>query len=136
MPPPWLDDVLSQVGFSSVCVKAGPHETCAAGTSFHSFFCWHKNHDELECIPVGCVPAACRPYARVCFPGGCLVWGVVCLVKGGWCVWSGGVPGPVGSGLGGCVSGLGGTCVSGLGVCVWSGGGLPQYLVGYHHPPP
>ena len=34
-PPPWLDDVLSQVGFSSVCVKAGPHETCAAGTSFH-----------------------------------------------------------------------------------------------------
>ena len=38
-PPPWLDDVLSQVGFSSVCVKAGPHETCTAGTSFHSFFC-------------------------------------------------------------------------------------------------
>ena len=36
-PPPWLDDVLSQVGFSSVCVKAGPHETCAAGTSFHLF---------------------------------------------------------------------------------------------------
>ena len=35
-PPPWLDDVLSQVGFSSVCVKAGLHETCAAGTSFHS----------------------------------------------------------------------------------------------------
>ena len=34
-PPQWLDDVLSQVGFSSVCVKAGPHETCAAGTSFH-----------------------------------------------------------------------------------------------------
>ena len=38
-PPPWLDDVLSQVGFSSVCVKAGPHETCAAGTSFHCCFC-------------------------------------------------------------------------------------------------
>ena len=36
-PPPWLDDVLSQVGFGSVCVKAGPHETCAAGTSFHSY---------------------------------------------------------------------------------------------------
>ena len=36
-PPPWLDDVLSQVGFSSVCVKAGPHETCAAGTSFHLY---------------------------------------------------------------------------------------------------
>ena len=38
-PPQWLDDVLSQVGFSSVCVKAGPHETCAAGTSFHLNLC-------------------------------------------------------------------------------------------------
>ena len=45
-----------------------------------------------ECIPVGCVPAARRPYAGVCFPGG-------------------GVPGP-----GGVV------VVSGLGGGVWSGG--------------
>ena len=37
-PPPWLDDVLSQVGYSSVCVKAGLHETCAAGTSFHIIY--------------------------------------------------------------------------------------------------
>ena len=55
-----------------------------------------------ECIPVGCVPAARRPYAGVCFLGGgclpgpggvlllggCLVGGVwhpggVCLVRGG-----------------------------------------------------
>ena len=46
-----------------------------------------------ECIPVGCVPAARRPYAGVCFPGGCLVGGVSGL--GGMsaprgCIWSGG----------------------------------------------
>ena len=46
---------------------------------------------EKECIPVGCVPAARRPYAGVCFPGGGgLVrggWGVCTrggLVRGGW----------------------------------------------------
>ena len=54
---------------------------------------------EQECIPVGCVPAARRPYAGVCFPGGSAwsrggVWhpsmhwgrhpgGGVCLVPGG-----------------------------------------------------
>ena len=45
-----------------------------------------------ECIPVGCVPAARRPYSRVCFPGGggegvgfCLVWGKSFLpVPGGF----------------------------------------------------
>ena len=26
--------------------------------------------NKQECIPVGCVPAAHRPYAGVCFPGG------------------------------------------------------------------
>ena len=69
-----------------------------------------------ECIPVGCVPAARRLYAAVCFPGGCLVWGV----------WSG----PGGSGLaqGGLVggslvwSGLRGSGPGGSGVC--SGGGV------------
>ena len=48
-----------------------------------------------ECIPVGCVPAAHRPYAGVCF-WGCVVPGGVC--SGGWSrgmsapggVWSGG----------------------------------------------
>ena len=38
-PPPWLDEVLIQVSFSSVCLKAGPHETCAAGTSCHFMLC-------------------------------------------------------------------------------------------------
>ena len=82
---------------------------------------------EQECIPVGCVPAARRPYAGVCFPGGgCLVRGGCLLLGGllqggfwsgrGWCAWSGGggVPGP-----GGCVvclvRGVGGWCVPGLG---------------------
>ena len=63
-----------------------------------------------EYISVGCVPAARRPYAGVCFwegglpgPGGvvCLVWGgVVCLVPGGGvvCLVPGGsgMPGPGG----------------------------------------
>ena len=38
-----------------------------------------------ECIPVGCVPAAHRAYAGVCFLGGgvCLVWEGFSLVLGG-----------------------------------------------------
>ena len=50
-----------------------------------------KNYPKQECIPVGCVLAARRPYSEVCFPGGvCLVpggglpAGGVCLVPGGW----------------------------------------------------
>ena len=36
-------------------------------------------------IPVGCVPAARRPYAGVCFPGGGLPGpGGVCLIRGGY----------------------------------------------------
>ena len=75
-----------------------------------------------ECIPVGCVPAAHRPYARVCFPGG-----------GGVC--SRGVSAPGEGVLSGLEGGLlqGGSArgvVSGLtGVCprvglLW-GGGIP-----------
>ena len=30
---------------------------------------------QQECIPVGCVPAARRPYAGVCFLGGSAPWG-------------------------------------------------------------
>ena len=68
---------------------------------------------EQECIPVGCVPAARGPYARVCFPRGGGVSGL-----------GGGGSGPRGVGMsalgvGGWVSGLGGVC---SGVCVWSGG--------------
>ena len=54
---------------------------------------------EQECIPVGCVPAARRPYAGVCFLGGGGLPG-----PGGGSAWSrgvslvqGGLPGPGGS---------------------------------------
>ena len=56
-----------------------------------------RNYKLQECIPVGYVPAARRPYAGVCFLGGgglpgpggvCLVWGGVFLGQGGVClVW-------------------------------------------------
>ena len=82
---------------------------------------------EQECIPVGCVPAARRPYAGVCFPRGGGVWsrGVSApggSAPGGFC--SRGVSGPGGDGVpgpggGGCgVPGLGvgeGWCLPGLG---------------------
>ena len=55
----------------------------------------------FTCIPVGCVPAARWPYyARVCFPGGCLL--------------------PGGSGPGGVWS---------QGVCSWEGGLVPGGLL-------
>ena len=83
-----------------------------------------------ECIPVGCVPAARRPYAGVCFPGGvCLVLGGVCLVRGVCLVWG------VSAWSGGCLPGPGGVCLVWGGVCLvlgclpgprgvsaWSGG--------------
>ena len=84
-----------------------------------------------ECIPVGCVPAARRPYAGVCFWGGvCLVWGGVrlggCLPGWGVSAWSrgtvvsspGGLPG---LGGGGVWSGGGGVWSRGV-VSAWSGG--------------
>ena len=64
-----------------------------------------------ECIPVGCVPAARRPYAGVSFPGG------------GWCGWSSGRVGGV-AGPGGCLVWGG---VAGPGGVVWlvpGGGGV------------
>ena len=82
---------------------------------------------QQECIPVGCVPAARRPYAGVCFPGGgvCLVQGgcLPGLGEGGVCLVQGGLPGPGGWG---CLPGLGGLPGWG-GVCLvrgsaWSGG--------------
>ena len=45
------------------------------------------------------------------------------------------MPGRGGAWSRGCVPGLG-VCVPGPGGSAWSGGGLPQCLVGYHHPPP
>ena len=75
---------------------------------------------EQECIPVGCVPAARKPYAAVCFPGG-----DVCSREG--------VPGPGGGVCFGGVSAPGGVCSGGCLVCsggclvwggsAWSGGG-------------
>ena len=45
-----------------------------------------------ECIPVGCVLAARRPYAGICFPGG---WGGLLpggvSAPGGWCLLPGGL---------------------------------------------
>ena len=94
-----------------------------------------KNKRKQECIPVGCVPPARRPY----LPGrGVYLVGGVYLVPGGWCVpgpqggctWSGGStwsrgvylvpggePGPWGVYLvpGGCTWSPGG--------CTWSQGG-------------
>ena len=58
-----------------------------------------------ECIPVGCVPAARRPYAGVCFPGGCL------------------------PGLGGCLPGPGGGSAWSRGVCLIGGGMASQHAL-------
>ena len=93
---------------------------------------------EQECIPVGCVPAAHRPYAGVWSGGGvsgpggvCSRGGVSgpggCLLPGGCLVW--GVSAPGGVCLGG-VYALGGVCLGvstpvGGGVCSRGGGGIP-----------
>ena len=69
----------------------------------HSSIMINTNYNiKQECIPVGCVPAARRPYAGVCFlgglpgQGGCLPgWGGVCLVGGV-------LPGLGGSGIPAC----------------------------------
>ena len=84
---------------------------------------WVEHFYQQECIPVGCVPAARRPYACVCFPGGGVsAWsgGGVCLLRGvggvGWCL----LPG------GGCLPGWGVSAPGGVclvwGVSAWSGG--------------
>ena len=99
---------------------------------------FHSPHDinillKQECIPVGYVPAARRPYAGVCFPGGLpglggSAWsgGGVCLVPGGGGVClvleglpgRGGLPGPGGRGI--CL-------VSGG--SAWSGGLASQHAL-------
>ena len=60
----------------------------------------HKHFNKQEFSPVGCIPAAHWPYARVCFllggllGGGLLLWGVPgpggCLLLGGGCLVPGG----------------------------------------------
>ena len=92
---------------------------------FLRYECSHINRQ--ECIPVGCVPAARRPYAGVCFLGGgwcllrgvCLVRGVGCLLRGVCLVWGGVVSAPGGESAwsrGGCVC-SGGVCLV-RGVCI------------------
>ena len=50
------------------------------------------NFEEQECIPVGCVPAAHRPYAAVFFRGGGSPWqGGSAWSRGGLSAWLGGV---------------------------------------------
>ena len=68
-----------------------------------------------ECIPVGCAPAARRPYSEVCCSGGggCLVRGGVVGSAPGGGVWSGGG-----------VSAPGGGSALGRG-CLLRGGLLP-----------
>ena len=61
---------------------------------FHFHAVFSKNCAKQECIPVGCVPAARRPYAGVCFPG------EGCLLRGGSGP-GGSVPGGSGPGGGG-----------------------------------
>ena len=81
------------------------------GSSVDSPNRWFKYKTKQECIPVGCVPAARRPYAGGCFPGG---------VSGPGGSGPGGVSGP-----GGGVSALGGVwCLVLGGVC--SQGGYPS----------
>ena len=48
---------------------------------------WTRDNDLQECIPVGCVPPACRPYPCMHCAGGCLPREVS---AGGWCVCPGG----------------------------------------------
>ena len=74
-----------------VCFQRCPTEIC---------FCIVRKYYQQECIPVGCLPAARRPYAGVCFRG---VPGPGGLVPGGCLVWGGGVC----SGGGGCAPGEG-----------------------------
>ena len=72
----------------------------------------------LTCIPVGCVPAARRPYSGVCFPG----WGSAWSGGTGGLPWSGvGLPGQGGSPWSGGVGGVGVSLGPG-GILPWSGG--------------
>ena len=85
---------------------------------YYEIFLFSNQIIQQVCIPVGCVPAASRPYAGVCFPGG------GCLLPGGGVSASGGVSGPrgvvvcfgggVGLVRGGGVSGLGGSAPGGV----------------------
>ena len=100
-----------------------------------------KKQNKQECIPVGCVLAARRPYAGVCFPGGDVCSrGVSAPRVGVGGVWSRGAqPAPGGGGvwsqgvvwsLGGVAGPMGGLVLGG--VCSWGGvcsGGVSQHAL-------
>ena len=100
---------------------------------YPAFFFSYKKLFEQECIPVGCVPAARRPYSGVCFPGGGSAWsggvlpgrGVVPCSGEGGSPWSGGV----------CLV-QGGLPWSGGRGSAWSGGVLPWSGGGWGLPGP
>ena len=83
---------------------------------YYEIFLFSNQIIQQVCIPEGCVPAASRPYAGVCFPGGGLLGGGV-SAPGRGCLLLGG-------------SGPRGVVVCFGGVWVWSrggggGGGIP-----------
>ena len=87
-----------------------PIQTLLSVAPKHPVFARSGEKYKQECIPVGCVPAARRPYAGVCFRGG---------LPGP----EGGLPGPGGSAWsGGCLLRGGFWYREGS---AWSGGGLP-----------
>ena len=104
----------------------------------------YKRFSKQECIPVGCVPAARRPYAGVCFPGevcsvGCLVGGRVSAPGGsaprrGVCLLQGGVWSRGGCLLGGVSAPRGGSVCS-RGVSA-PGGGVSQHALRQTPSPP
>ena len=84
-----------------------------------------KLYFKQECIPVGCVPAARRPYAGVCFRGG-----VGSPSRGGWVLHPGGwVLHPGGGGF----SNQGGSSIQGGSP---SGGGMASQHALRQTPPP
>ena len=86
-----------------------------------------SSYAKQECIPVGCVPAARRPYSGVYFPEGGSAWSGGVLPGPGGSAWSGGgLPGLGGFSLvrgGGVLPGPGGGDLPGPGEgSSWSGG--------------
>ena len=92
-------------------------------TLLYKFYEACDNNNKQECIPVGCVPAARRPYPGVCFLGGVYL-PVGCTCPGGTCL--GGVYLPRGYLPGGSVPARGVYLPGGTsGGCACPGGGVP-----------
>ena len=150
-----IDQTLPAEIISYICIDFVPH-----GSIHLEVLRRQHINDRIfgkqECIPVGCIPVTYWLYARVCFPGGCLLQGVSAL--GGVCSWGcllGGVCSGGMSALGGCllwgvcsrgVSTPGGVCSQGVSAlggllggcllqgCVCSWGWYPSMHWGRHPP--